>query len=57
MLTSRSKKKGIKVIPTWQVGETDNFTSLDTGQDTDIEPIPADDWDSDYAGAKKESEA
>jgi hypothetical protein len=45
MLTSRSKKKGVKVIPTWQVGETDNFTSLDTGQDTDIEPAPQDKWD------------
>jgi hypothetical protein len=57
MLTSRSKKKGIKVIPTWQFGETVNFTSLDSGQDIDIEPILADDWDSDYAGAKKESGA
>jgi hypothetical protein len=45
MRTSRSKKKGIKIIPTWQVGEADNFTSLDTGQDTDIEPLPQDERD------------
>jgi len=44
-LTSRSKKKGFKVIPTRQVGETDNFTSLDTGQDTDIETVPQSEWD------------
>jgi hypothetical protein len=45
MLTSRPKKKGVKVIPTWQVGETDNFTSLDNGQDAGIEPAPQDEWD------------
>ena len=46
MKLSQSKKKGIKVIPPWQVGETDNFHGFDTGKDTDIEPAPADDWDS-----------
>ena len=40
-------KKGIKVIPPWQVGDTDNFHGIDTGRDTDIEPAQADDWDSD----------
>jgi hypothetical protein len=49
MLKSRNEKKGIKVIPPWQVGDTDNFLGFDTdtGTDTDIEPAVADDWDSD----------
>ncbi len=42
MLTSRSKKTGIKVITAWQVGETGNFTIPDTGQDTDREPLRQD---------------
>ncbi len=45
MKKPRGKKKGIKVIPPWHIGETENFTSLDIAQDTDIEAVPPDDWD------------
>ena len=37
-----NKKNGIKVVQPWQVGATDNFHGFDTGNDTDIEPAPSD---------------
>ncbi len=42
MKTSRNQKKGIRVINPWQIGDTDNFHAVDTNEDPDIEPIPAD---------------
>ncbi len=45
MTQNRIKKKGIKIIPPWHVGETENFTSLDMAQNADIEAVPPADWD------------
>jgi hypothetical protein len=53
MISPRNKKSGIKVISTWQVGDTDNLHGFDTGKDTDIEPAPQDEWDMEV---KKEAE-
>ncbi len=47
MKSSRISKKGIRVIKTWQVGDTDNFHAVDTNEDPDIEPIPSDSQDAD----------
>ncbi len=47
MKRPRNSKKGIRVINPWQVGDTDNFHAVDTNDDPDIEPIPADGQDAD----------